>query len=134
MHILIADDSEADQLILSSMMKRLGDCQVVSFGSAVLTAIQRNIEANTPFELLCLDIMLPDMGGHEVLQQVRQYEKSRSIPKAERLKILMTTGMHDVKHILKATNLGCDGYLTKPVSKERLMIELSKLGFATNWE
>ncbi len=134
MRILIADDSEIDQKVLASMLKRQGECQVVSSGSAVLEAIEKSYGEENPFGLLCLDIIMPDLAGHEVLQRIRNLEKAKKIAKADRLRIVMTTGLHDVKHILKATNLGCDGYVTKPVEKERLMIELSKMGLVVKWE
>lgn len=134
MRILIADDSETDLKILTGLLKRQGDCQTAVTGTEVLRVIKQAIENRTPFNLLCLDILLPDMAGHDVLTQIRNLEKSKSISKNDRLKIIMITGMHDVKNILKATNLGCDGYVTKPVDKERLMIELSKLGLVVSWE
>ena len=86
------------------------------------------LEAKTPFDLICLDIKLPDIAGLEVLTKIRTKEKSNAAAKTAPAKIVMISGLSDVKSILNATTLGCDGYVTKPIDKERLMSELNKLG------
>lgn len=128
MRILIADDSSSDQNILLSMLKRFGECTLASSGQEAITMFSQALEAKTPFDLICLDIKLPDIAGHEVLTRIRAKEKIDVAAKKAPAKIVMISGLSDVKSILNATTLGCDGYVTKPIDKERLMGELNKLG------
>ena len=128
MRILIADDSSSDQNILLSMLKRFGDCSLASSGQEAVTMFSQALEAKNPFNLICLDIKLPDIAGHEVLTKIRAKEKDNAAAKSAPAKIVMISGLSDVKSILNATTLGCDGYVTKPIDKERLMSELNKLG------
>ena len=128
MRILIADDSSSDQNILLSMLKRFGECSLASSGQEAITMFSQALEAKTPFDLICLDIKLPDIAGHEVLTRIRAKEKIDVVAKIAPAKIVMISGLSDVKSILNATTLGCDGYVTKPIDKERLMGELNKLG------
>lgn len=70
------------------------------------------------FDLILLDIMMPDLSGWEVCREVR---KSKNIP------ILMLTARTDVKDIVRGLNEGADDYLTKPFAPEELIARVNAL-------
>jgi two-component system chemotaxis response regulator CheY len=71
--------------------------------------------------------MMPEMDGHEALQQIRALEEAKGIIAIDGAKIIMTTALDDSKNILASFKDQCDIYLTKPVDKAKLLGELRKL-------
>ena len=68
-----------------------------------------------PPNVLILDLMLPDLGGLEVLQAIRGDVSTKH------LKVLVLTSRKDDETYAKAKELGADGYLTKPIRREELI-------------
>ena len=71
--------------------------------------------------------MMPGMDGHQALKEIRALEDAKGIFSSEGAKILMTTALTDMKNKIDAFSGLCDGYLTKPIHKDRLLGELRKL-------
>ncbi|GAG45485.1 unnamed protein product, partial [marine sediment metagenome] len=78
--------------------------------------------------LICLDIMMPRMDGHEALGRIREVEQERGVLLGEGAKIVMTTALGDSKNVFRAFNEQCEGYLVKPIDQEQLQKELKKIG------
>jgi two-component system chemotaxis response regulator CheY len=87
----------------------------------------RALAAGEPYDLMCLDIMMPEMDGQEALKQIRKHEEIRGILPPDGVKVVMTTALDDIKNVLAAYHGLCDAYLTKPIRKEDLLNELHKL-------
>ncbi len=128
MKSLVVEDEFTSRLILLEILKSYGPCHVAMNGREALEAVRAALEARDPYDLICLDIMMPEMDGQEALQRIREEEENRGIPSTRGAKILMTTSLKDIKNVSKAFYSLCDGYLTKPIQKEKLLEELRKLG------
>ncbi len=128
MKSLVVEDEFTSRLILVEILKSYGPCHVAMNGREALEAVRAALEARDPYDLICLDIMMPEMDGQEALQRIREEEENRGIPSTRGAKILMTTSLKDIKNVSKAFYSLCDGYLTKPIQKEKLLEELRKLG------
>lgn len=76
--------------------------------------------------------MLPYLDGQDVLKQVRSLEESRGIGGLDGCKVIMLTALRDVDNVMKAFRSQCEGYLSKPISKERLFREIRSLGLPLN--
>lgn len=102
--ILIVDDDPDLLLLLNKMLKRIGAETVMAengeSGLALLKAQQ--------FDLLVLDLMLPDIDGYEVLERVRADKDLKDLP------VLILSARADPDAISKGLEAGADGYLTKP--------------------
>ncbi len=131
MKSLVVEDEFTSRLILLEILKSYGPCHVAMNGREALEAVRAALEARDPYDLICLDIMMPEMDGQEALQRIREEEENRGIPSTRGAKILMTTSLKDIKNVSKAFYSLCDGYLTKPIQKEKLLEELRKLGVIT---
>ena len=129
MRILIAEDEITGQRLLSGCVAELGACEVVDDGEKALQAFVKAHEEHHPFDVLFLDIMMPQMSGHHVLRAVREYENSHAIPAESAVKVIMTTALNDAENVVGAFKSGCEAYIAKPISKRQVIDELKKLGF-----
>ena len=136
MRILIAEDDKASSEILAKFLSYYGTCDVVHSGAAATELFRSAIEDGEPYNLVFLDIMMPEKDGHAALNEMRLYEQSvaytedspaASAPQAKST-IIMTTALNDPADVGAAKCLGCDGYLTKPISRKNLINELVVLG------
>ena len=80
-------------------------------------------------DLILLDILMPGLDGRHVLQYIRDHERKMKVAAQDRVKIVMTSAMEFPRGGVKALHSQCDAYLTKPVTKEKLVEVLNNLGF-----
>jgi two-component system chemotaxis response regulator CheY len=94
-----------------------------------LDAIDRAFDENDPYDLICLDIMMPVMDGQEALLELRKMEARRGIMGLDTTKVIMVTAIDDSKNIMKAFRQGqCEAYLTKPLDRIKLIGHIKDLG------
>ncbi len=129
MKILIAEDDFVSRTVLQEILAPFGKCQIAVDGLEALDAYKRSLASNEPYDLICLDIMMPNLDGQELLKQIREIERERGIGGSDIAKIIMVTALDDPKNIMKSLVWGhCEAYLIKPVVKDKLVVELKKLG------
>ena len=131
MKILIVDDDFTCRLLMKELLKNYGQSHVAVDGREAVEAVRQAIDADSPYNLICLDIMMPEMDGQEVLRIIRKQEESRGILSTNGAKIIMTTALGDPKNVMAAFGSLCDAYLTKPIQKEKLVEELDKLNLVS---
>ncbi len=127
MRILIAEDEEISRMVIEAMLAPYGEFQVTVNGREAIEAFKAALEAGKPFDLVCLDIMMPEVSGQEALCEIRLAEEAQGIGKDERAKIIMTTAQLDHKHVSLAFE-ECDGYLAKPLDAKELRWQMQTLG------
>ena len=125
---LIVEDDFTSRLLLQEILKLYGTIHVAVNGKEALEAVRVALEAREPYDLVCLDIMMPEMDGQEALKQIRLLEEKARIAVPDRVKIIMTTALADKANVLKARERQCDYFLVKPIDKAKLLQELHKLG------
>ena len=126
--ILIAEDDFTCRKLLQRFLSKYGDCFVAINGREAVEAVREAIDEARPYDLVCLDIMMPEMDGHEALEAIRQIENDHFIAGLDGVKVIMITALADSKSIIKAFRIGCEAYIVKPVNKEKLLEEMEKLG------
>jgi two-component system chemotaxis response regulator CheY len=129
MRILIAEDDMISRKILFKFLERYGECDLVVDGLEALDAFLLSIKDDNPYDLICLDIMMPKLDGLKVLKSIIDIEQQRAIPQEKRSKIVMTTALTDVQLVQNAFDIGCDAYAAKPIDIAKLVDVLSKFGF-----
>ncbi len=128
MRALIVEDDFVSRRILLELLKQHFDIEVAVDGEEAVTAFKLSHEAKTPFNLICMDIMMPKMDGREALRQIRTIEKELEIPPNLEVKIIMTTALDDPKTVFDTFYQdGATAYLVKPISKQKLFKELRVL-------
>lgn len=127
MKTLIVEDDFSSRLLLQELLKSYGPSHVAVNGKEAVEAVRLALEAGEPYDLVCLDIMMPEMDGQAALRSIRAQEEARRIPFPNRAKIIMTTALSDRVNVLKAREQLCDYFLVKPVQKGKLLEELRRL-------
>jgi two-component system chemotaxis response regulator CheY len=127
MKILIVEDDFTSRLLLQELLKEYGSVHIAVNGKEAVEAFANGIKTKEPYHLICMDIMMPEMDGHQALNEIRALEESRGVNSTKGVKIIMTSALDDPKSVVKAFYGLCDGYVTKPIKKEKLLEELKKL-------
>ena len=126
MKILVVDDDDTCRMIMAAYTKPFGDVETTIDGKQAMFMVNKAILDGAPYQLVCLDVMMPEMDGFTVLKGIRALEECYGIPKA---KVVMTTAVDSFKGVSTAYNNQCDAYLVKPITKERARAEFITLGF-----
>jgi two-component system, chemotaxis family, chemotaxis protein CheY len=129
MKILIVEDDLVNRTILIEVLSEYGICHSAGNGAEGVEAFQLSLDQKTPYDLICLDIMMPVMDGQEALERIRELEKKNGIWGSGQTKIIMTTALKDPKNIMQALiKGGCEAYLTKPLKIEELKEQIKQFG------
>jgi class 3 adenylate cyclase len=119
-HLLIVDDNKVNRLLLARTLERLG--HTIGFAENGRQALDR-LESD-PFDLVLLDIQMPEMDGYQVLERLVADPDLRKIP------VIMTSSMDDLEIVARCIEMGAEDYLTKPPNpvllKARINASLEK--------
>jgi len=125
--ILIVDD---DQRFAEMVAHRLGehaDCVISLKGEDALLQFEHHLREKTPFHAVLMDIEMPTMDGHEVVEKMRKVEERNNIPPLDTFKLVMLTAHKDVKNVSKSFfRGGAEAYIPKEdlSNAEKFMQEL----------
>jgi two-component system chemotaxis response regulator CheY len=127
MKILIVEDEFVSREKIYQILKNFGDCTVAEGGKAALALFKDALQKGHPFDLITLDISMPDMDGKDVLKQIREIENSMNLESPKKTKVIMLTGYADKGNIQGSLKAGCDDYLLKPFDKHIIEEKLKNL-------
>ena len=125
--ILIVEDDFASFRVLEGYLSQYGDCSVAVNGTEAVEAFKYALDKGRPYDVICLDIMLPEMNGLLALEQIRQIRRECGTRQFDGIKVIVTTAMDDSDDIIKAFKEGCKAYVVKPITREKLLAEMRKL-------
>lgn len=128
MRILIAEDDLASRKYLLKVLEDYGECDFTVNGIETLDAFLLAMDENKPYDLMCLDIMMPKVDGVKVLKTIRNIEKQNGVEESKAVKIIMTTALNDAETINTAYEFGCEAFAAKPIDAEKLIKVIRKLG------
>jgi two-component system chemotaxis response regulator CheY len=128
MRILIAEDDRISRSFLQKFMVTYGEVDVAVDGMEAIDLYMDAIKEGKPFDLLCLDIMMPKVDGLKVLKVIRQLESQNEKASDKKIKIIMMTALADIGYVDEAFRLGCDAYASKPVDTEKVEEAMRNLG------
>lgn len=128
MDILIVEDDPVSCTLIKTILLPYGSITTSADGLEAVTLFEKALDANRPYTLACLDIMLPGIDGQELLKRIRDAENQRGISGLDGAKIIMVTALGDNKSIMRAFNAQCEGYIVKPIRKDKVLFQLRALG------
>jgi len=117
----VVDDSKVAAAVLASIFKKQGLANVFTANSAaealrILGADQPEaLESQEEYDLIMLDIVMPDMDGIQTCSAIKSVERLRDVP------VIMTTGLTDFESLRQAFEAGAMDFLTKPINEVELM-------------
>jgi two-component system, chemotaxis family, chemotaxis protein CheY len=119
MKALVVDDDLASRLVLEDVLARFGTVDTCTDGAAAVRAGHLALDRNEPYDLICMDLMMPTMNGLDALQSIREKEQREG--RQRTTKVIVITGSEDSDHITQAFRRLCDAYLVKPVDTEEFL-------------
>lgn len=128
MRILVVEDDFVSRTVFTEYLAPYGQVDAAVNGQEGVQAFQAAIEQKKPYQLVCLDIMMPEMDGQEVLRQIRRIEEEQGIAGLDGVKVIMTTALDDFKNIMTAFREQCEAYLVKPIEKGKLIGQMKAMG------
>lgn len=131
MRVLIVEDDFGSRRFLQALMRSIVEVDVVVNGREGVEAHQLALEEGRPYQLILMDIMMPEMDGHTALREVRRHETEIGVHYRDRVKVIMTTALEDPRNVVDAYHEGeADGYLVKPIDREKLFSLMTSLGLS----
>jgi len=115
--ILCIDDSRLNRAFISKILSPLN----ISISEAENGIKGLEILAETKFDLILLDIVMPEMDGFGFLSEFKKREDKEFIP------VILMTGLDDLNSKIKGLNIGADDYLLKPLNEEELIARVFSL-------
>ena len=113
--VLIVDDNEMNRDLLSRRLDRQGyNISLAVNGRQALDMIEEN-----DYDLVLLDIMMPEVNGYQVLEQMKEDGKLRHIP------VIMISALDEIESVVRCVDLGADDYITKPFNPVLLNARIS---------
>ena len=121
-HLLVAEDNAINAKVIESLLRRLGlSMTLVQDGMQAVQAVTKRTAADA-FDLVLMDLQMPELDGYAATQQIRQWETEHA---QARLPIIaLTADAFDEVH-QRCLAVGMDGFLTKPVAISALQSSLS---------
>ncbi|HAR62141.1 MAG: response regulator [Candidatus Margulisiibacteriota bacterium] len=130
MKILIVEDDFTSRKMMRLLLTPYGETDISTNGKEAIDVFSTALEQGDKYDLICLDIMLPEIDGHNVLKQIRAFEKIHGIEGLDGVKVIFTTALADAQNVRKAFfDNQCEAYLVKPINKKKLLTQIAKLGF-----
>lgn len=124
MRALIVDDIEMNRELLGIFLEGRATVVFAETGEMALDHVEKALEKDTYFDLICMDISMPGMDGHETLKRIRALEEQRN---GVRATVFMVTGSSSPDDMFDALiQGGCDDYLTKPLMQQTFSDLLTK--------
>jgi len=130
MKTLVIDDDASSRNIFKISMEKFGECHLASTGVKGIEKFKNAFISGNSYDLVVVDIILPDMNGNEILKIIRTEEDMCKISDFFRTKVIMTTSLDDDENRELAASLtfGMEAYYPKAFANDGLMEKLKELG------
>jgi signal transduction histidine kinase/DNA-binding response OmpR family regulator len=118
--VLLVEDTPINQTLQSILLRRMG--YEVSLANNGLEGFESFQDGQ--FDLILMDIQMPEMGGVEATQQIREFEAKRGLPKTPIIAVTANVLKGERERYIQA---GMDGYVSKPLSMDSLKVEIERV-------
>jgi two-component system, chemotaxis family, chemotaxis protein CheY len=126
--ILILEDDPVSGKLMKHYLDPYGDCDLVTDGRKAVESFRKATLTGEGYQLVFVDIMVPELDGHDVVRMIRETEQNEKVPSEKRAKVIVTTSLSDAENIIESFKAACDSYLIKPIRKAKLIGEIQSLG------
>ena len=128
MKTLIVEDDFTSRLLMQKMLAQFGaESHIAVNVKEALAAFRQALVEKSPYDLVCLDIMMPEMDGQTALREMRQVEMGYGVQAGDGAKIIMTSALRDPRNVATAYKEFCDAYVSKPIDRAQFADELRNL-------
>lgn len=116
---LILDDEKENRELLAEILKKEYHCDLVANSQDALESFHKAITKKAPYDIVLLDIRLPQATGIDVLQGIRKHEKDKQTAPTP---VIIISAYKEP--FMDSFNMDCDDYVLKPVDPERLLLKM----------
>lgn len=128
MKALVVDDVEINREMLTVFLEGRASVVCAESGEDAVKLVEEALASQAYFDLICMDISMPGMNGHETLQIIREMEAAHN---GSRATVFMVTGSSSPDDMFDAlVQGGCDDYITKPLMLQSFVSLLVKHGLS----
>ena len=121
MKMLVVDDEFNNRILLSKILESYGSVDMVIDGQEAVDAFTLAHTEKEPYDIIFMDIMMPNMDGHQAVQTMRKKEAEMGVLPQDEVKVVMVTALDSAKDAMKAYYRdGCTDYVTKPITKKKI--------------
>jgi two-component system chemotaxis response regulator CheY len=101
-------------------------------GKEAMAAYQEAVLEKNPYDLILLDIVMPEMDGNEVLREIRNRESVSTPGSFKKTLIAMASSLGDKKSVIGSFHDQCDGYIVKPYTPDSVIRDLKRCGIISD--
>ncbi len=128
--ILVVDDVLANRTLIVDTLHDYANCDIATNGKEAIEAVNLSLHKDK-YDLILLDIAMPEMDGLEFLKLLRANELKNGTQLGDGIPVIMVTAFKDP--VLESFNEGVDDYIVKPVDPDLLIRKIEeKLGGVEN--
>lgn len=129
MKCLIVDDDQLGRELIAEYLGDLAAFDMATNGREAVEHYQAAIESGSPYDLIILDIIMPEMNGHEAAKTIRRMEQEKKIQPDKGVNIIVLSALNTPKDVIETyVSAQSAAHLIKPVTREKLLLTLNKLG------
>jgi two-component system, chemotaxis family, chemotaxis protein CheY len=130
MRMLIMEDEFISRNVLTEILSPYGTVDTAENGREAVEKFHASVTSGNRYDIVFLDIMVPEITGQEVLEKIRAIEKNGGVHSLVATKVVMTTALGDFANVKAAFKNHCEAYLIKPIDREKVVSTLEGLGMA----
>lgn len=131
--VLIVDDSRYQRYLIAQALGGMFTPDHAADGREALALFQTALANAAPYDLVVMDILMPELNGHAALAAIRDLEAAHGLPVADRVPAVMLSSLDDPSNMLRAQfESGAQAYVTKPFTPTTLREALISLGLLDN--
>jgi len=122
--ILLVDDDESNRKLIREILSGKAECFETQNGKEALSAFVQSIKSKDRFDMILLDVAMPDMDGITVLKNIRQIEEDQGVRFGQGVPVIMVTAF--TAPFMSSFKEGADDYILKPVDPDELITKIEK--------
>ncbi len=126
MKVLVIDNDPDVRHLIEELPVDITELQALRSGEAAIRGAKNALKRQDPFDLITIDIDLPDMDGRQVLLEIRKMEKEWAVSKERRSFIMMLTAKADEKSVKTSFAAGSNAFIVKPFKPDTILKTLAK--------
>lgn len=126
---LVVDDDELGRELIAQYLEGIAACEMAENGLKAVEMFRTAFEGGSPYDLIILDIVMPEMDGHSAAKEIRLIEKEWGVSIHEGVNIIVISSLNAPNDVIQAyVSARSAAHLVKPVQPVKLLATLSKLG------
>lgn len=130
MRILVVDDEFVSREKLTALLSPYGECDAAPDGQTALKMIADAYREYRPYELVTMDLNMPDISGHVAVQEMRNWEHAnQQYSNGFAAHVLIITATREIREVMESFDKGAESYIVKPVNPENVAEAIMQINF-----